>query len=200
MTVFTKFEVDTTIRCLVIALLLLIRYVTLWPWPLTFDLLTLVSGHTWRVTWSTPPPSLKILRLSVLELWVLTSPIGYHWQERAGHLEARFQGEAVVPLTICWYRSKGNWMRYNFAADSFYIMKSCSAINCFSSGINILAGGRPLPPEILAPSDLPLLKVASFDTFCLVARQPEDIEVQLHLTRTRHWLSKERLIKVLRRP
>jgi len=28
-TVSTKFEVDTTIRCLVIALLLLIRYVTL---------------------------------------------------------------------------------------------------------------------------------------------------------------------------
>jgi len=35
---------------------------------LTFDLLTLVSGHTWRIKWSTPPPSLKILRLSVLEL------------------------------------------------------------------------------------------------------------------------------------
>jgi len=34
--VSTKFEVDTIIRCLVIALLLLIRYVTLWPWPLTF--------------------------------------------------------------------------------------------------------------------------------------------------------------------
>jgi len=32
----TKFEVDTTIRCLVIVLLLLIRYVTLWPWPWTF--------------------------------------------------------------------------------------------------------------------------------------------------------------------
>jgi len=63
MKVSTKFEVDTSIRCLVIALLLLIRYVTL-----TFDLLTLVSGHTWRVTWSIPPPSLKILRLSVLEL------------------------------------------------------------------------------------------------------------------------------------
>jgi len=31
----------------------------------------------------------------------------------------------------------------------------CSAINCLSSGINILAGGRPLPPEILLPSDLP---------------------------------------------
>jgi len=95
---------------------------------LTFDLLTLVSGHTWPVTWSTPPPSLKILRLSVLELWVLTSPIGYHWQERAGHLEARFQGERVVPLPIYWYHSKGNWLRYNFAADSFYIMKLCSRL------------------------------------------------------------------------
>ena len=61
MTVSTKFEVDSviagdTLRDLV---------------TLTFDLLTLVSGHTWRVTWSTPPvppPSLKILRLCVLEL------------------------------------------------------------------------------------------------------------------------------------
>ena len=33
--------------------------------------------------------------------------------------------------------------------------QSCRAINCLSSGINILAGGRPLPPEILPPSDLP---------------------------------------------
>ena len=52
---------------------------------LTFDLLTLVSGHTWQVTWSTPSPSLKILWLSVLELWVLTSPIGYHWQCVCSH-------------------------------------------------------------------------------------------------------------------
>jgi len=28
--------------------------------------------------------------------------------------------------------------------------------------------GRPLPPEILAPSDLPLLKAANFDAFCLL--------------------------------
>jgi len=62
-TVSTKFEVDTTIRCLVIAADTLRDLVTL-----TFDLLTLVSGHTWRVTCSTPPPSLKMLRLSVLEL------------------------------------------------------------------------------------------------------------------------------------
>jgi len=52
---------------------------------LTFDLLTLVSGHTWRVTWSIPLRSLKILRLSILELWVLTSPVGYHWQCVCSH-------------------------------------------------------------------------------------------------------------------
>jgi len=52
---------------------------------LTFGLLTLFSGHTWRITWSTPPPSLKILRLSVLELRVLTSPIVYHWQCVCSH-------------------------------------------------------------------------------------------------------------------
>jgi len=36
MKVSTKFEVDMTIHCLVIALLLLICYVSLRPWP--FDL------------------------------------------------------------------------------------------------------------------------------------------------------------------
>jgi len=36
MKISTKFKVDTIIRCLDITLLLLIRYVTLWPWPLTF--------------------------------------------------------------------------------------------------------------------------------------------------------------------
>ena len=72
-TVSTKFEVDTTVRCVVSAADTLRDLVTL-----TFDLLTLFSGHTRRVTWSTPPRSLTILRLSVLELRVLTSPIGYH--------------------------------------------------------------------------------------------------------------------------
>ena len=64
MTVSTKFEVDHPLtRYSVIAADTLRDLVTL-----TFDLLTLVSDHTWRVTWSTPPPSLKILRLCVLEL------------------------------------------------------------------------------------------------------------------------------------
>jgi len=67
-------EEDTTIHCLVIALLLLIRYVTLWPWPLT-----LVSGHTWRVTYQHLHQvwrSYGYLFLSY-EFWHLR---GYHWQ------------------------------------------------------------------------------------------------------------------------
>jgi len=63
MKVSTKFEVDTTIRCLVIALLLLIRYVTV-----TFDLLTLVSGHTWRVTWSIPQKN-NLIRVPFMSEW-----------------------------------------------------------------------------------------------------------------------------------
>jgi len=33
-----------------------------------------------------------------------------------------------LPLLISWYHSKGNWLRYNFAAESFYIMKLCSRL------------------------------------------------------------------------
>jgi len=48
----------------------------------------------------------------------------------------------------------------------------------------------------------PFLKAASFDTFCLVVPQPQEIEkeIQLHLTRTPHGLSNEPSTKVLRRP
>jgi len=80
MKVSTKFEVDMTIRCLysysVIAADTLRDLVTL-----VFDLLTFVCGHAWRVRWSThPPPSLKIIGRSSLDLWVKKSPMGYHWQ------------------------------------------------------------------------------------------------------------------------
>jgi len=38
-----------------------------------------------------------------------------------------------------------------------------------------------LSPEILALNDLLLLKAASFDTFCLVAPQPQEIEKEVQL-------------------
>jgi len=75
-----KFEVDMTIHCWVIAFLRTIRYVTLWPGPLTLN-----SCHTWQVIWPTLPPSLKTLRLSVLELWVMTFSAVYRWKWTCGH-------------------------------------------------------------------------------------------------------------------
>jgi len=73
----TNFEVDMTIRCRVIAFLSADTARDLVT--LTFDLMTLNSCPAWRVTWPTLPPSMKTLRISVLELWVITFPIGYHW-------------------------------------------------------------------------------------------------------------------------
>jgi len=45
-----------------------------------------------------------------------------------GSVWATISGEGAVPLPVYWYHSKGNWLRYNFAADSFYIMKLCSRL------------------------------------------------------------------------
>jgi len=81
--VSTKFKVDTTICWLVIALLLLIRYVTLRPWPLTFWLWSVVIHGGSRD--KSPTKFEDPIRLSVLELWVLTSPVGYHWQCVCSH-------------------------------------------------------------------------------------------------------------------
>ena len=74
----TKFEVDMTIHCRVIAFLSADTSRDLVT--LTFDLLIFSSCHTWRVTWPTLPPSLKTLRLFVHELRIITVPIDYHWK------------------------------------------------------------------------------------------------------------------------
>ena len=79
----TKFEVDMTIHCRVRAFLSADtsrHFVTL-----TFDLLTLNNCCVWRVTCPTLLPSLKTLSLSVLDLWVITFPVGYHWECVRGH-------------------------------------------------------------------------------------------------------------------
>ena len=47
---------------------------------LTFDLLTLNSCDTWRVTWPTLPPILKTLRVFGHELRVITFPIDFRWK------------------------------------------------------------------------------------------------------------------------
>jgi len=86
---------------------------------LTFDLLALVSGHTWRVTWSTPPPSLKILRLSVLESWVLTSPVGYHWQCVCSHCACAVSRDLCVGGEFFPHISNP-WPRFAYSLYKFY--------------------------------------------------------------------------------
>ena len=63
-------------------------------------------------------------------------------------------------------------------------------------------GDDPFPLKSWLQVTYPLLKAASFDTFCHVASQPQEREkeVQQHLTRTRHRLANEPSTKVLRRP
>ena len=60
------------------------RYVT-WLCDLDFWPLTLNSCCAWHVTLSTLLPSLNTLRLSVLDLWVITFSICYHWKCVSGH-------------------------------------------------------------------------------------------------------------------
>ena len=79
----TKFEVDMTIHCRVIAFLS--ADTTRDLVTLTYDLLTLNSCSSWRVTWPTLLPSLKTPCLSVLDLWVIMSPVGYPWECVRGH-------------------------------------------------------------------------------------------------------------------
>ena len=57
------FSVDTTIRCLVIALLLLIRYLTLWPW-------SYMAGHVIN-------PSTKLEDPTAIRSWVMSSDISH---------------------------------------------------------------------------------------------------------------------------
>jgi len=71
-------------------------------------LVTLVISHTAAALWG-----------EVCAMHVLPMRVGFYvqiWRERN------------CCLPIYWYHLKGNWLRYNFAADSFYIMKLCNRL------------------------------------------------------------------------
>ena len=64
-----------------------------------------------------------------------TCRIGMYVQRRLFQCESdcrslcvQISREWSYPLPIYWHHSKGNWLRYNFAAESFYIMKLCSRL------------------------------------------------------------------------
>jgi len=122
--ILTKFEVDMTFYCRVISFLSAVTSRDLVT--LTFDLLTLNSCHTWRVTWQTLPPSLKTLCLSVLELglWVITLPVGYHWKCVRGQCACgesrdrpRFIETTVYDVSVIFYAS--NLLRFCLLSKHF---------------------------------------------------------------------------------
>jgi len=47
---------------------------------------------------------------------------------KVGPLCVQISREWSYPLPIYWYHSEGNWLCYNSAADSFYIMQLCSRL------------------------------------------------------------------------
>ena len=85
---------------------------------LTFDLLILNSWRAWRVTWLTLPPSLNTLRLSVLDLWVITFPVGYHWKCVRGHCACAESRDPWVggPKQLHFWNSRPRFVYslYNF--------------------------------------------------------------------------------------
>ena len=72
MKISAKFEVDMTIRCLVIAFFLLIHYVTLtmWPWSLTYWSGSVVTHDPLHVQFN---PSTKFEDSTAIYSWVMSS-------------------------------------------------------------------------------------------------------------------------------
>ena len=124
----TKFAVDMTIHCRVIAFLSADTsrdFVTL-----TFDLLTLNSCCAWRVTLATLLPSLKTLHLSLLDLWVITFPIGHHWKCVCGHCACAESRDGRDPwiggqkrLHFWNPRPRFVYSLYNFGGSTMTIIK-----------------------------------------------------------------------------
>jgi len=86
-------------------------------------------------------------------------PTSHHWRFCAA---PNFPTMGIKYLNLSCFIQVSTIKDEKSAAKLHYIKtdKNCqrqsySAINCLSSGINILAAGRPLPPEILAETDPP---------------------------------------------
>jgi len=73
------------------------------------DLLNLNSCLKWRIMWPTLPPSFKTLLLFILELWVITFPIGHPRESfREGLLLLKMHGRPLHMHRITWPVSRGS--------------------------------------------------------------------------------------------
>jgi len=115
-------------------------------------------------------------------------------------LQALYYGNSVR-LSVCLSHAGIMSKRRHVARCTLH----CQIAKCVYSFVEtkkIFHRDDPFPLKSWLRVTYPLLKAASFDTFCLVAPQPQEIEkeIQLHLIRTRHRLSNEPSTKVLRCP
>jgi len=115
MKVSTKFEVDTTIRCLVIALLLLIRCdivtlpLTFWPWSVAIH-----GGHVFN-------PSTKFEDPTAIRSWVMSSDISHR-------LPLTMPLQPLHMRRITWPMHRGKffphiwnpWPRFSYSLYNFY--------------------------------------------------------------------------------
>jgi len=123
----TKFEVDMTVHCRVIAFLSADTsrdFVTL-----TSDLSTLNNCCVWRVTCPTLLPSLKTVRLSLLDLWVITFPVGYHWECVRGHCACAESRDPWVGGQKQWhFWNPRPWFTYSLCTFGGSTMKVIKVI------------------------------------------------------------------------
>jgi len=125
-------------------------YVT---WPCDLDLLTLNSWHTWRVTWQTLPLSLMTLRLFVLDLWVITFPVDYHWKCVRDHCACAESRDPWVggPKQLHFWNSRPRfaYLLYNFSwATSLDLVTLTFDLLIFNSCHTWRVTRPTLPPSL----------------------------------------------------
>jgi len=120
--ILTMLEVDMIINCRVIAFLS--ADTSRDPVTLAIDLLTLNRCHIWRVTWPTSLLSMNTLRLSVLQLWVIAFPVGYHWKCVRACAESRdpwVGGQKQLHFLDAWLRF--TYSLCNFGGSTMKVIK-----------------------------------------------------------------------------
>ena len=136
-----RFEVDMTIHCRVIAFLshdTSRDLVTLWPWSLIFWPWTVAVHGGSRGQHCQLPPSLKTLRLSVLDLWVITFPVDYHWKCVRDHCAcAESRDPCVVGQKQLHFWNAVSWFTYSLCTFGNSTMNIIKVI-CESTALSVL--------------------------------------------------------------
>jgi len=138
---------------------------------LNIDLLTLNSCYAWQVTLSALLPSLKTQRLSVLDLWVITFPVGYHRKCVRGHCACAVSRDPCVggqKQLHFWYAGpRFAYSLYNFGGSTTNIIKvicsnnarpcvkKCMRFCACAKSHDLLRRPKCLNAVVLADVDLP---------------------------------------------